>query len=439
MAQQHDVVVIGGGLAGLAAAATAARDGRSVLVVDGPGGNRATTDRVGRFLFNRGAHALYRSGRGSAVLDRLGVARAGGRPPRTLVARRGERVGLAPTGVLSLARTRLVSPAGKVRLGRVVAGARRWRPDELADRTAAAWFDELGLRGDERAAVETLARTTSYIADLEVVSADLVAQQLLLALDGGVDYLHGGWQTLLDGLAGAGRAAGVTHRRARVAAVAPDGRGVRVELAGAGDGEAVVAGAAVVAAGTPDACAAVLPDRPAAWRALGPPVRVACLDLGLAAWPRRARPVLLGVDRPIYLIRHDPPAALSPARGAVVHAMCYLRADDDRPAAEVRAELEAHCRLAGIDPAGAEEVRFLHRMAACGALPLPATGGLRGRPGVDSTGLPGVFVAGDWVGPDGHLADAALTSGEAAGRAAAGHAAAVERSAGGEARLAAHG
>ena len=200
-----------------------------------------------------------------------------------------------------------------------------------------------------------------------------------------------------------------------------------------------MAGAAVVAAGTPDGCAAVLPDRPDAWRALGPSVRVACLDLGMAAWPRRARPVLLDLDRPLYLIRHDPPAALAPAGGAVVHAMCYLRADDDRPAAEVRAELEAHCRLAGIDPAGAEEVRFLHRMVACGALPVPAAGGLRGRPGVDSTGLAGVFVAGDWVGPDGHLADAALTSGEAAGRAAARHAAAAERSAGGEARLAAHG
>src|SRR5690606_33696618 len=351
MAQQHDVVVIGGGLAGSAAAATTARAGRSVLVVDGPGGTRATTDRVGGFLFNRGPHALYRSGPGSAVLDRLGVARAGGRPPRTLVARRGERVGPATTGVATLVRTRLVSPAGKVRFGRVMAGARRWRPDELAARTAGCWCDGLGLRGDERAAVEMLARTTSYLADLELVSADVVARQLLLALDGGVDYLHGGWQTLLDGLAGAGRAAGVTHRRGRVAAVVPDGRGVRVELAAAGDGEAVVAGAAVVAAGTPDGCAAVLPDRPDAWRALGPSVRVACLDLGMAAWPRRARPVLLDLDRPLYLIRHDPPAALAPAGGAVVHAMCYLRADDDRPAAEVRAELEAHCRLAGIDPA----------------------------------------------------------------------------------------
>jgi pyruvate/2-oxoglutarate dehydrogenase complex dihydrolipoamide dehydrogenase (E3) component len=31
----------------------------------------------------------------------------------------------------------------------------------------------------------------------------------------------------------------------------------------------------------------------------------------------------------------------------------------------------------------------------------------------------GVYVAGDWVGPRGWLADAALSSGEAAGRAAA--------------------
>jgi hypothetical protein len=33
--------------------------------------------------------------------------------------------------------------------------------------------------------------------------------------------------------------------------------------------------------------------------------------------------------------------------------------------------------------------------------------------------LRGVFVAGDWVGPDGMLADAVLASGRAAGEAAA--------------------
>jgi hypothetical protein len=35
------------------------------------------------------------------------------------------------------------------------------------------------------------------------------------------------------------------------------------------------------------------------------------------------------------------------------------------------------------------------------------------------TGVPGVTLAGDWVGPDGLLGDAALASGRAAGRLAA--------------------
>ena len=51
-----DVVVVGGGLAGLTAAAAAAAAGRSVRLLDGhPGANRAATDHVGRFRFNRAA------------------------------------------------------------------------------------------------------------------------------------------------------------------------------------------------------------------------------------------------------------------------------------------------------------------------------------------------------------------------------------------------
>ncbi|HTZ10385.1 MAG TPA: hypothetical protein VMB72_15035, partial [Acidimicrobiales bacterium] len=52
------------------------------------------------------------------------------------------------------------------------------------------------------------------------------------------------------------------------------------------------------------------------------------------------------------------------------------------------------------------------------ALPRPGPG-LAGRPPVAVPGRPGVFVAGDWVGPVGLLADAALDSGRAAGEAAA--------------------
>ncbi len=428
MDEQRDVVVVGGGLAGLTAAATAAAAGRSVLLLDGhPGANRAGTDQVGRFLFNRGAHALYRKGAGRAVLGRLGVSVSGKLPPVLGgLARRGDVVDRLPLDPVSLVRTRLLSARGKVRVARELASVPRWRHERLADRTAAEWLDERGLTGDERGLVEMVARTTTYVADLDRVSADLVVRQVQLGLQG-VHYLHGGWVTLLDGLARAGADRGVECVAAAARSVVPDGGRVRVTLSGVsaeeadGDGERVVlAGAVVVAAGTPDACASLLPAGPPAWEVVGPPVQVACLDLGLAAPP--ATRVLLGLDRPLYLICHAPPAELAPRGAAVVHAMRYLRSDEPASAVDARTELEEHCRIAGIDPDGAERVRYLHRMVACGALATPATGGLAGRPGVADTDLDGVFAAGDWLGPEGHLADAALTSGEAAGRQAAVHA-----------------
>ncbi|HET6954320.1 MAG TPA: NAD(P)-binding protein [Acidimicrobiales bacterium] len=426
--RQVDVVVVGGGLAGFAAAATAARAGRSVLLLDGhPGANRAATETVGRFRFNKGAHALYRRGAARPVLGRLGVTVSGSRPP--IVGgrgRRGDVVDRLPLDPVSVIRTRLVSARGVARLGRVLAGLPRWRPAELADRTAAAWFDDLGLDGDERQVVEMLARTATYVADLDTVSADLVALQVGLAVRGNVEYLDGGWQTLLDGLAAAGARAGVERVGDVARSVVPEGRRVTVVTGGQdGEGGTVLAGAVVLATGTPEAMAALLPERPAAWAGLAGPVHAACLELGLAA-PPPVR-VLLGLDRPLYLICHAPPARLAPPGAAVVHGLRYLHAGEAPPPGEARADLEAHARLAGIDPAGAEESRYRHRMVTFGALPTPATGGLAGRPGPAGTGLDGVFVAGDWLGPDGHLADAALSTGETAGRLAAERAAAATR------------
>jgi len=59
-------------------------------------------------------------------------------------------------------------------------------------------------------------------------------------------------------------------------------------------------------------------------------------------------------------------------------------------------------------------------MVVAGTMPRAVSGGLAGRPSIGALTpeLPGVFVAGDWVGPEGLLADAALASGHAAGRAA---------------------
>jgi phytoene dehydrogenase-like protein len=415
--EQFDVVVVGGGVAGWTAGATAGESGRSVLLVDTtPAGGRAATDVVGRFRFNRGAHALYRGGASRAVLDRLGVRVTGASPPlEGSQGRLRDQVGLLPVGATSLLRTSLLGPRDKARLGRVLNGMARWKPEELADRTAAQWFDELDVSGDVRAMVEMVTRLTSYVADFDRVSADLVAHQIQLGVGDGVEYLHGGWVSLLDALRRAADDRGVrTELGTPVRRVVPDRDGLLVVLGG-GERERVVrARRVVLAAGTPEANAALLPERPTAWTGLGPPVRAACLDLGLAEIPRIG--VLLGVDRPLYLIRHAPPAELAPPGAAVFHGLWYLRSDEDPSPSKAKAFLGEHCRVAGIDPDAAEEQRYLHRMVVCGALPTPQGGGRRGRPDVTDTGYDDVLVAGDWVGPDGHLADAAIASGERAAR-----------------------
>jgi thioredoxin reductase len=62
-------------------------------------------------------------------------------------------------------------------------------------------------------------------------------------------------------------------------------------------------------------------------------------------------------------------------------------------------------------------------MVVAGSLPTATRGGLAGRPAVSDTGVPGVWMAGDWVGPVGHLLDASVASAEAAATAAVRHAA----------------
>ena len=52
------------------------------------------------------------------------------------------------------------------------------------------------------------------------------------------------------------------------------------------------------------------------------------------------------------------------------------------------------------------------------ALPIATAGGLAGRPAVVVPGADGLLLAGDWVGPTGMLADAAVASGHDAGLAA---------------------
>jgi phytoene dehydrogenase-like protein len=215
-----------------------------------------------------------------------------------------------------------------------------------------------------------------------------------VATKGNVTYLDGGWSTLVDGLRAAATRAGVrivngAHARALART---DGRW-RVDL----DLDAVLARAVILA--TPPNVASALTGA----RFDVEPVTAACLDVGLRRLPEPARKLVLGLDRPLYASVHTAYARLAPEGTELVQLIKYH--GPDAPAgADDRAELEALLDLA--QPGWRDHVlveRFLPKMIVTHALVTPA-----GRP--HPKVLPGVFVAGDWVGDEGMLADAAAAS-----------------------------
>ena len=202
MRADWDVVVIGAGLAGLAAGATATRAGSATLVLDAhrPGGRARITKRDG-FLFNRGLHALYRGGAGWEVLRGLGIEPQGSPPPfdryRALAA--GE-LHLLPMSLDSLRRTTLLGPADKETVAAFLMRLAGLRSDRLAGTSVADWVAGSGLGPAAAAVITALIRLTTYASDPDTFAADAAAAQLQAGA-GGVVYLDGGWAQLIDRLA----------------------------------------------------------------------------------------------------------------------------------------------------------------------------------------------------------------------------------------------
>lgn len=419
MDKETDVVVIGGGLAGLAAAAYLGRAGRRVTVVEkasAPGG-RAITQKKARFSFNLGAHAVYRGGAAWRVLDELGVPRKGGFPaPTGSYAVTNDRLHTLPTGLVSLLTTGLLPLAGKMELGRILASL--GSIDAAAHRaaTASAWLTANVRSPEARGLIEALFRVSTYAADLEQLSAEVALGQLQIALKMSVLYLDGGWQTMVDALRSIATSAGatiVTDARAEAIDIeAGAARGVRIA-----GGTRIAAGAVVIAA-SPAAASALAPksEELARWAEQAIPVKAATLDIALSKLPNPRASFGLGVDRPLYLSVHSATAALAPEGGALIHVMEYLTPDRKGDEALLEGLLDR------LQPGWRDVVverRFLPSLTVSNALVTAAGGGLAGRPGPEVPSISGLYVAGDWVGNEGSLADASLASAKRAAELAA--------------------
>ena len=417
--QHIEVIVIGGGIAGLTAAAYLGQAGHQVLLFDKAKkiGGRARTQTKGEYFFNMGAHALYRKTHGEQILRELDVPFSGGMPNvGGYVINEGQTYRF-PAGILSLIRTNALTWRAKLEMAKLLATIANIDPNSISHLSVNEWLDQQIKQPDGQALLRALFRLGTYANEPSRQSAGSAIAQLQMALANNVYYLDGGWQTIVDGLQKVAESANVaiktSHSVTKIEAD-HDSNATIVTLA---NGESYSTSAIIIAA-SPTVAANLLPNVESIkqYADYVTPVKAACLDLALKQLPNPKTTFALGLDEPLYLSVHSAVAKLAPPDAAIVHLLKYLGPAGSNPEQDL-AQLEALADL--IQPGWREQLvekRFLPNMLVSNSLVTATQGGTTGRPTPSIPTHPNLFIAGDWVGAQGLLADAAFASAkEAAG------------------------
>jgi phytoene dehydrogenase-like protein len=411
---QTDVVVVGGGMAGLTAACYLAREQMEVTVFEKASylGGRAATQDFDGFRFNRGGHALYTGGAASRILEELSVSYEYGIPKRTFVMQ-GGKPSPFPADLLGFLRADLLNAVDKLALVRLLVALGVAKPQALANTSVQGWLDQKVRRPQLRRLMTGLAHTFVYSTALDLVSAELFVEKLQRALRHPVHYVDGGWGTLVDGLRVAAERAGtrIVSNTYVDSVELDDGhaRGVRLR-----DGSLVQASAVVVATSPRDAAKLVDGgEHPVMCQIVEGliPARIACLDVALERLPVPDRPVVQDLDVPRFISAQSVYSRLAPEGAALI--ISFKQLDPRYPGDPREDERDLEDLLDAAQPGwrGALVRRqYLPRIEAVGTLPTAREGGFAGRPGPRVPGLDNLYLAGDWVGSKGFLVDASMAS-----------------------------
>lgn len=444
-----NIVVVGGGLAGLAASIFLARAGRTVTLFERRRnlGGRAVTHLRHGYRFNLGAHSVFRTGPGASVYRELGIPVRGGRPKPVGVALIDGEEHRLPLSFLSLFGSSLLSMKAKMAAASLMWRIRRLDPSRFATMTIGEWLDANVTDARLHQLMLALVRLATYADHPQTQSAPVALAQLKLLMKGSI-YVDEGWQKLVDSMHSAAVAAGVNFvTSSRIVRIVHDGSAVRaVEMGGLEvdadrmdtqsvamplmqpedvQGAKLPVDAVVLAVDPVSACQLVGDETITRNWCAAQPVTAACLDVALKTLPNPKRPFALAIDRPHALAVHSVYSHLTPHGGALIHVAKY-RKDQNRTAVEydehrtrrIEAngdETELESVLDRVQPGWRDVLvhrRFLPSMTVSNALVTPSTQ----RP-APVTPVRGLYIAGDWVGNEGLLSDAALASARTAAKA----------------------
>jgi phytoene dehydrogenase-like protein len=403
-----DVIIIGGGLAGLTTAALLARSGKAVGLLEHSSreiGGRARTADIEGFYFNQGPHALYLTDATDSILKEIGITYTGGIPAgRGYLISGGKKREIAGDYSSWL--------SGKNDGSQFFISPTQMDFSQLERVTEQEWLDKNIHDINDAEIIKTIIRLNTYANDPDIQSIGPVLHQIYVGSRAGVMYLDGGWQTLIDGLLTVAKnaKAKIVMGKKAIRVKRNDSSGWQVLLDNKTEVSAKIV---VIAAGPMDAYSLFDDnDRPDVLSKIAKeakPIRLVCLDVALSSLPDKDTLFALGVDHPLYFSVHSAYAKLAPKGGALIHVAKYLGTSIQPKPREDQPELEAFLDL--LQPGWRQVLvkkRPLPNMVVSNALVTAADGGLSGRP--NPRIAENLYIVGDWVGKEGLLSNASVAS-----------------------------
>jgi phytoene dehydrogenase-like protein len=289
------------------------------------------------------------------------------------------------------------------------------------------WLDKNFKNSDSKDFVKMLGRIATYTYNAENLSAKLALNQIKIAVAGGVIYVNEGWQTLVDQLVDTAKRNGVMFVYGKnVVSVkqsydsnGPNSQPLwKISLSD----NTTFSYHNVIIATNPSHVYSLLKDNTLInpsfldqIKKINKPARVATLDLALSRLPNPNVYGAYGLDTPLYLSLHSAFANLSTdGNGVLFHVMKYLDSSTEPNPVQDKMELEGLLNM--VQPGWRKIVvrqRFLPNMIASNTVINNENGILENRPDVDVLGVDNLYIIGDWVGPNGMLADTSFASAKA--------------------------
>src|ERR671911_248179 len=410
-----DVVIIGGGLAGLTTAALLARSGKAVTLFEQSSkeiGGRARTTVIDGFHFNQGPHALFLTDAGDSVLKEIGITYTGGIAASKAYLIIDGKKHEVPAEYSFLSYGKSNESWGGSNANQFFNSLAKIDFSELENVTVQEWLDKNIHDKNFAEILKTLVRLNTYGNDPDIQSIGSVLRQIYAGSRSGVMYVDGGWQTFVDGLLTVAKNANARiimgKKATKVKRADPSGWLITLS-----DKTQVSAKIVVIAAG-PKEIYSLFDDneRPKMVSKAAKesrPIRMACLDVALNNLPDKDALFALGVDLLLYFSVHSAYAKLAPEGGSLIHVAEHLGTSIAPKPREDQPELE---ELLDLMQPGWRQVlvkkRPLPSMVVSNALVTAATGGLSGRP--DPKIEDSLYIVGDWVGSEGLLSNASCAS-----------------------------